>query len=251
VTMLVGYLVGSNHVESEAGATSSPQVPGVFSVSNLSVQPAEIQSGGIVDITVSVSNTYETWGIYDLVLNINGIKEAEKQVFVNAGSTQNATFSVSREVPGSYTVFINGLAGSFTVEKPPEEEVREVVVIKTVEVTREIPAQLRHFESVRELEDWLQWDNVRITLTADSDGMVGLHGICGDIAMCLQDRAIEDGYKLSIELLGRDEYHKWYGEWLDRGQLHAVNSAFIGNEVWFIDFATEKVWLAAYLDDSK
>jgi len=88
-------------------------------------------------------------------------------------------------------------------------------------------------------------------LVANSEGIIQFRGICEDVAMYLQDRAIEDGYKISIEILGREEYYKWYGEELDEGQLHAVNSAIMGNECWLIDFLVDKVWLGAYLDDPK
>ncbi len=133
----------------------------------------------------------------------------------------------------------------------PVEIVKEVEVIKQVEVVKEVPIKLRHFESVQELKDWLRQVDGQIRLRANSEGIIHLRGVCEDVAMYLQDRAIEDGYKMSIEMLSRDEYRKWYGEWLDEGRLHAVNSAITGNEVWFIDFSSDKVWLAAYLDDPK
>ena len=57
-------------------------------VTNLSVQTAEVQPNKIVTITVSVANTRDTWGIYSLVLEINDVKEAEKQANVDAGSSQ-------------------------------------------------------------------------------------------------------------------------------------------------------------------
>jgi len=91
---------------------------GPFLVTNLSIQPVEAQPNEIVTITVSVVNTHDTWGIYSLVLKINGEKEAEKQANVNAGSSQDVSFRVMREDPGNYTVFINGLSGRFTVVAP-------------------------------------------------------------------------------------------------------------------------------------
>lgn len=131
----------------------------------------------------------------------------------------------------------------------PVEVVKEVEVIKEVKVVEEVPIKLRHFETVQELKDWLQQLDGRVVLKANAEGIIKFQGICDDVAMYLQDRAIEGGYKMSIEVLSRSEYHRWYGEWLDEDQLHAVNSAIIGNEIWFIDFTSDKVWLAAYLDD--
>jgi len=89
---------------------------------NLSIEPTEVRLNEIVTITASVANTHHTWGIYSLVLKINGVKEAEKQATVGAGSIQDVNFSVKRKDPGNYTVFINGLSGSFTVAPVPEAE---------------------------------------------------------------------------------------------------------------------------------
>jgi len=58
--------------------------------------------------------------IGSLVLKINGVKEAGKQANVDAGGSQDVSFSVTREDPGRYTVFLNGLSGSFTVLAPPD-----------------------------------------------------------------------------------------------------------------------------------
>ena len=116
-SLFLGYLIGSNGMQPGAVTPLPPPASG-FLVANLSIQPAEVQLNEIATITVSVANTHDTWGIYSLVLRINGIKEAEKQATVDAGSSQDVSFSVTREDPGSYTVFINGLSGSFIVVKP-------------------------------------------------------------------------------------------------------------------------------------
>jgi len=155
-------------------------------------------------------------------------------------------------------VFISGflgyLLGSYqaqpevgTLRQPPPPLTIEVPVL--VEVVKEVPVKPRHFSSVAELKDWLQQVERKIPLTANSEGIIDLQGVCEDVAMYLQDEAIEAGYKMNVEVLGRDQYQRWYGERPDEGDLHAVNSAIIGNEFWFVDFLKDKVWLAAYLDD--
>ncbi|MBI2329625.1 MAG: hypothetical protein HYU85_08370 [Chloroflexi bacterium] len=111
VSLYLGYLLGSNSIQP---GTTTPPSSG-FLVKNLSIQPAQVQPNQIVNITVSVTNTHDTWGIYSLVLKINGVKEAEEQANVNAGSTQDISFSTTRKDPGTYSVFINGLNSSFTV----------------------------------------------------------------------------------------------------------------------------------------
>jgi len=92
--------------------------PAAFSASNLSIQPSEVQPKEAVTITLSVANTGGMEGSYAVVLKINDVKEAEKDVTVAAGSSQSVSFSVTREKAGSYSVAVNGLSGSFTVKEP-------------------------------------------------------------------------------------------------------------------------------------
>jgi len=104
------------------GAVAPP--PGIhlltaaLSVSNLSIQPAEAEPEEAVTITVSVANTGGTEGSYTVVLDINGVKEAEKSITVAAGGSESVSFSVTREEVGSYTVAVDGLSSSFTVVAP-------------------------------------------------------------------------------------------------------------------------------------
>lgn len=127
VSVFLGYLIGINSMQPEA-ATPPPSSASGFLVAKLSIQPAEAQPNETVTITVSVTNTHDTWGIYSLVLDINGVKEAEKQATVDADGSQDVSFSVTRREPGSYSVFINGLRGSFAVVAPAleEEMIKEV-----------------------------------------------------------------------------------------------------------------------------
>ena len=96
-----------------------PPAPAIFSLSNLSIQPAEVQPQEAVIITVSVANTGGMEGSYTAVLKIEGAKEAEKNVTVAAGDSQSVSFSVSREDAGSYSVVVDGLSGSFTIVALP------------------------------------------------------------------------------------------------------------------------------------
>ena len=116
VLAFLGYLLAGNGLG--AGTPLSSSVRSPFLVSNLSIQPAEVRPNEPVTVTVSVANTHHTWGIYSLVLKINGVKEAKGQANVDAGSSQDVSFSVTREDPGRYRVFINGLSGSFHVVAP-------------------------------------------------------------------------------------------------------------------------------------
>ena len=104
------------------------QAPAAFSVSNLSIQPADVEPGGTVTIAVSVANTGGEAGSYTVVLKINKVKEDEKTVTIAAGDSQEVSFSVVTEEHKpttyeeelfTYTVLVDGLGGSFTVVVPP------------------------------------------------------------------------------------------------------------------------------------
>jgi len=101
----------------------TPPPPAAFSVSSLSIQPAEVEPAETVTIAVSVANTGGESGSYTVVLKIDGVKEAEKTVTIAAGDSQEVSFSVTKEDAASYSVTVDGLSGSFTVAPvvvPPE-----------------------------------------------------------------------------------------------------------------------------------
>ncbi|MBA7659320.1 hypothetical protein ES703_67297 [subsurface metagenome] len=93
--------------------------PATFSLSDLYIQPAEVQSQEAVTITVLVVNTGGMEGSHTIVLKIEGVKEAEKKVTVAAGDSRSVSFSVSREDAGSYSVAVGELSGSFTLVALP------------------------------------------------------------------------------------------------------------------------------------
>jgi hypothetical protein len=135
ITLLVSGF--SKYAIIARGAPALP-APAVFSLSNLTIQPAEVEPGGMVNIAVEVANTGGTAGNYTVVLQLNGTKEAEKSVTVATGSSKIVTFSVTKEVAGSYSVTVDGLNASFTVAAPPPpEEVEEEIIAPPEEEVEE------------------------------------------------------------------------------------------------------------------
>ena len=127
--LVIAILVFSSYAQPPAEASPTPTptptpapapapAPAAFSLSNLTIQPAEVEPGEELAITVDITNTGGTEGSYTATLMINGVKEADKSVPVAAGGTKTVTFSVTREDAGSYNVVVDGLSGSFTVVTP-------------------------------------------------------------------------------------------------------------------------------------
>jgi hypothetical protein len=113
---------------SDVGDTTPPRI------SDISVSPSEVNIGETVTISVLVTNTGSASGSYKVTLKINGAVEATKGVTLNAGASEEVTFTTAKDVAGSYLVAVNGLSGSFTVKEklalpptaPPTEAPPEV-----------------------------------------------------------------------------------------------------------------------------
>lgn len=93
--------------------------PAAFKFDWLVISPTTVVPDMEVTVRLSVANVGVKRGETTVVLKINGVKEAEKRVTVDAGSSQLVDFTVSRKEPGTYNVEVNGLKGSFTVVTPP------------------------------------------------------------------------------------------------------------------------------------
>lgn len=86
-----------------------------FVVSDLAISPKEVKPGQPVSILAKVTNTGGVEGSYTITLKINGATEATKEVTLAAGASTTITFSVTKDQPGTYTVGVDGLSGSFKV----------------------------------------------------------------------------------------------------------------------------------------
>ncbi len=102
-------------IEGPGGFVEPETATSGFLVRDLSIQPAQVEPNEPVTVTLSVTNTHDTWGIYSLVLQINGVREAGGQANLDAHGTESVSFTVIKAEPGKYRVFINGLSGSFSV----------------------------------------------------------------------------------------------------------------------------------------
>ena len=117
ITASVGHFTSFTILGYEAVAE-----PAAFSLSSLNIFPAEVHVGETVTISLVVTNAGSESGSYKITLSINGIPETTRHVTVNAGSSENVAFTVSREQTGNYSVVIDELSGSFTVTEPASEQ---------------------------------------------------------------------------------------------------------------------------------
>jgi hypothetical protein len=69
----------------------------------------------LVTISVTVSNSGDLEGSYQVVLKINGTTADTEDVTLAGGDSQEVTFTTTQEVAGDYTVVIGDMSASFIV----------------------------------------------------------------------------------------------------------------------------------------
>lgn len=89
-----------------------------FQVSDLSVSPSEVEPGDTVTISVLVTNVGEETGNYTVILSIDSVEEETETVTLAGSASSTITFTVARTIEATYSVEVNGLSSSFTVETP-------------------------------------------------------------------------------------------------------------------------------------
>lgn len=93
--------------------------PATFTTTDLTVTPDEVDIGANVTISVSVANTGDLAGSHRVTLKIDNVVVSTKYVALAGGARQKVTFTTSKDVDGTYTVNVDGLAGTFVVKAAP------------------------------------------------------------------------------------------------------------------------------------
>ena len=93
--------------------------PAIFEYSALNISPSRVNSGEVVTISILVANTGGEPGRRAVTLEINGKVEATKNVILAAGTSKPISFTAIKNTPGTYSVGVNGLIGSFMVKEKP------------------------------------------------------------------------------------------------------------------------------------
>jgi molybdopterin converting factor small subunit len=133
------------------------------------------------------------------------------------------------------------------VETHTVEYIREKVIdTEYVDVIKNVPVELRNFNTLDELEQWLDGIYNQTTIRfIQNDSVID----CDDYALEMQQKALSDGYIMSFQIINYTEYNQIFAFALPEGQsLHAINLAIIGNSVFYIEPQTGEIAHAAYLD---
>lgn len=103
----------------------------VFEYSNLIVSPQEVESGQSVTVSVNITNTGSAEGICPVLLKLDGVQIDNQNIAVGPGNNQSASFQITREAAGTYTIDVNGLITTFKVLEPANFQVSKLVITPT------------------------------------------------------------------------------------------------------------------------
>jgi len=92
--------------------------PADMVVSYLLIDPLQVLPGQEVLVSGNICNQGEERGSKTVSLMVNGVAEQSQTVGVSGGSCQQVSFRLSRAVPGTYQVAIDGMTGQFSVLAP-------------------------------------------------------------------------------------------------------------------------------------
>ena len=94
-------------------------IPASFTITDLAVEPEEVEIGDEVTISATVTNVGEAEGSYPVVLEINGVEEDTQTVMLAGGASTVVEFIVTRADKGTYNAQVGELEREFTIKEPP------------------------------------------------------------------------------------------------------------------------------------
>jgi energy-converting hydrogenase Eha subunit A len=114
--------------------TTTTLKPAAFTASNLSVSPLRVKPGESATASVTITNTGGTQGTYKVNLKVNGAVEDSRDVIIAGGDSKNVNFTISKNQPGDYTISIDTLSATLTVQNPETTTSTPVVKAKSSNV---------------------------------------------------------------------------------------------------------------------
>jgi hypothetical protein len=99
-----------------------------FIVENLTINPATVKKGETVTISVETKNIGKISGDCEVILTIDGAVEDECTVTLGPDESISVDFDVVAGKAGKYSVDVNGLTDSFTVDGIPGFPIEFIVI---------------------------------------------------------------------------------------------------------------------------
>ena len=119
--LIVASAAGAYLFLTSQGVLTQGPKPAEFTLSNLTVDPNQMDAGDPVSISVNVTNVGETEGNYTVELLINNSTMANVTLDLSPLESNVTMFTDVETVEGNYTVQVGELSGSFKVNPAPIE----------------------------------------------------------------------------------------------------------------------------------
>ena len=103
----------------ESTLTVQKPSPPDFRLSDLEINPTEVNVCETAVITATLANTGGSQGSYTVELKIDGVINQVQKLTVPAGANCMLCFKVAKGLPGTYKVTLGNLSGQFVVKEPP------------------------------------------------------------------------------------------------------------------------------------
>jgi len=136
------------------------------------------------------------------------------------------------------------LVATHTIEYV-EQPATEVEYIEQVKYT---PVTLRNFATPDELKQWLMNNLTAATVSLQTpEGTLDVD--CDDYALELQQKAVNNGYLMSFQIIEPQRYNRLFDAvTIPDGNLHAIYLVIIENTAYYIEPQTGEIVPAAYID---
>ncbi len=91
----------------------------IFVPTILTIAPSHVEAGGVVTISVIITNVGDPTDSYTVTLKIDNVVEATTDITLAGHTSEKVTFTTSKSIIGTYLVVVDGLSGTFEVKAPP------------------------------------------------------------------------------------------------------------------------------------
>ena len=144
------------------------------------------------------------------------------------------------ETNTSPEIIIQKVTRSEVPETVSDKQITEKApVVEYIEVEKEVPVELKQFESEEALIEWLDIDR-----TNDLPYIKDVFE-CEHFAQTLMKNTLRGGHHMSFQVL--KNYRRPDTKEFIEGP-HVINSTIIGNYIYFIDPQTDELWIAYLLE---
>ena len=102
-----------------------------FKVSNITLNPSEIEAGQLVEILLTVTNDGNLKGAHTVAVKIDGKIEATREVTLAGGQSKVVSFTLTKDIAGTYTLEVDGQHRILKVLKPATFELSNLTISPT------------------------------------------------------------------------------------------------------------------------